>query len=78
VKSYLSEVAGLDPAYLRTISYGEASARLVAPGEYGPEAGRENRRVVLVIDQSARASSSAPATPAVSGDEGETGIGGKH
>jgi outer membrane protein OmpA-like peptidoglycan-associated protein len=64
VKSYLSEVAGVDAEFLRTISYGESYARLVAPGEYGPNAGRENRRVVLVIDQSARASSSAPASPA--------------
>jgi len=73
VKSYLTEIAGLDPQFLRTISYGESYARLVAPGEYGQNAGRENRRVVLVIDQSARASSAAPASPA--GAEGVEGTG---
>jgi peptidoglycan-associated lipoprotein len=50
VKSYLTEVAGLDVEQVRAVSYGESSERLVAPGEYGPSRGRENRRVVLVID----------------------------
>lgn len=50
VKSYLTEVAGLDTAQVRAISYGESAERLVAPGQYGHSKGRENRRVVLVID----------------------------
>jgi len=56
VKSYLTEIAGLDAQHLRTISYGESPARLVTPGKYGHNAGGENRRVVLVIDESSRAS----------------------
>jgi outer membrane protein OmpA-like peptidoglycan-associated protein len=58
VKSYLTEVAGLDPQWVRTVSYGESPERLVAPGRFGPDAGSENRRVVLVIDQSAGAPAS--------------------
>jgi outer membrane protein OmpA-like peptidoglycan-associated protein len=63
VKSYLTEIGGLDPQMLRTISYGESYTRLVAPGEYGEAAGRDNRRVVLVIDQSAHAAGSAAISP---------------
>jgi len=58
VKSYLTEIAGLDPQWVRTVSYGESPERLVAPGRFGPDAGSENRRVVLVIDQSAGAPAS--------------------
>lgn len=50
VKGYLAEVAGLDPERIRTVSYGESRERLVAPGEYGPNAGMENRRVTLVVE----------------------------
>lgn len=50
VKSYLTEVAGVDAEHVRAVSYGESRDRLVAPGEYGHSRGRENRRVVLVID----------------------------
>lgn len=41
--------AGLDPAKVRAVSYGEDSNRLVEPGKWG-EAGEANRRVALVID----------------------------
>jgi len=64
VKTYLSEIGGLDPQHMRAISYGESYARLVAPGEYGHKAGWENRRVVLVIDESSRAT--APGNPGTS------------
>lgn len=53
VKSYLTEIAGLNPERVRTVSYGESTERLVSPGEWGHERGQENRRVVLVIDTSA-------------------------
>lgn len=51
VKSYLTEVTGLDEQKVRAVSYGEAKERLVAPGEYGPNAGEVNRRVVIVVDE---------------------------
>jgi len=42
---------GLSADLIRTVSYGEDSRRLVAPGATGPgTSGWENRRVVLVID----------------------------
>lgn len=50
VKSYLTEIAGLNPERVRTVSYGESPDRLVVPGEWGHERGQQNRRVVLVID----------------------------
>ena len=50
VKSYLTEVAGLNAEQVRAVSYGESRDRLLAPGEYGPSRGQENRRVVLVIE----------------------------
>lgn len=55
VKSYLTEVAGLDDGEVRAVSYGESPDRLVAPGQWGHERGRENRRVVLVIEGPAAA-----------------------
>lgn len=48
VKAYL-ESQGLVGDRIKTVSYGEDSERLVNDGR-GPEAGWENRRVVLVID----------------------------
>jgi len=51
VRSYLTEVAGLEEQRVRAVSYGEQKERLVAPGEYGPNAGEVNRRVVIVIDE---------------------------
>ena len=40
----------LAPEHVRTVSYGEDTARLVSPGQSGQKAGWENRRVVLVIE----------------------------
>jgi len=57
VKSYLTEIGGLDDQKVRTVSYGESEDRLVAPGEFGRSAGAANRRVVLVIDQVSSAES---------------------
>lgn len=52
VKTLLSE-HGIEPARLRTVSYGEAENRQVLPGAQGPgEAGLMNRRVTLVIETS--------------------------
>lgn len=51
VKAYLVDQQGLSSERVRTVSYGENSARLVQPGAQGPgDAGIANRRVVLVID----------------------------
>jgi peptidoglycan-associated lipoprotein len=41
---------GMAPGQVRAISYGKDTSRLVRPGARGPEAGAENRRVVIVID----------------------------
>jgi peptidoglycan-associated lipoprotein len=54
VKAYLAQSAGLDPASLRAVSYGEVRDRQVVPGARGPgDRGLENRRVALVIDHAA-------------------------
>ena len=50
VQRYLIESQDFPPEHVRAVSYGEDSSRLVAPGQAGPEAGWENRRVVLVIE----------------------------
>lgn len=51
VKSYLVSQGGLSTDRVRTVSYGETSARLVDPSAHGPgQSGWQNRRVVLVID----------------------------
>jgi peptidoglycan-associated lipoprotein len=50
VRSYLTEVAGLEEGRVRAVSYGETPDRLMAPGQWGHERGQENRRVVLVIE----------------------------
>lgn len=49
VRSYLLTQGLADPQ-VRAVSYGEDSRRLIRPGEAGPQAGQENRRVVIVID----------------------------
>jgi outer membrane protein OmpA-like peptidoglycan-associated protein len=50
VKAYLVG-RGMGDQQLRTVSYGEARNRLVAPQQAGPEPGAEsNRRVTLVLD----------------------------
>lgn len=51
VKDYLVSQKGLNSDRIRVVSYGEATNRLVAPGDGGPgQEGWENRRVALVID----------------------------
>ncbi len=50
VQRYLIESEDFSPERVRAVSYGEDTARLVAPGQGGPQAGWENRRVVLVIE----------------------------
>ena len=48
IRDYLVS-AGLSAEQLRAVSYGEDKTRLVRPGAVG-EAGRDNRRVSLVVD----------------------------
>jgi peptidoglycan-associated lipoprotein len=48
IRDYLVS-AGLSAEQLRAVSYGEDKNRLVRPGAVG-EAGRDNRRVSLVVD----------------------------
>lgn len=51
VQRYLTQQAGLESDRVRAVSYGEASNRLVNPDSHGPgDAGRENRRVTLVVE----------------------------
>jgi len=50
VQRHLIETEKFSPEHVRAVSYGEDLSRLVAPGQAGPEAGWENRRVVLVIE----------------------------
>jgi len=50
VQQYLVEAENLLPSRVRAVSYGEDTRRLVVPGQGGPEAGWENRRVVVVIE----------------------------
>jgi peptidoglycan-associated lipoprotein len=50
VGRHLVETEGFESNRVRAVSYGEDTRRLVAPGRSGPEAGWENRRVVLVIE----------------------------
>jgi outer membrane protein OmpA-like peptidoglycan-associated protein len=53
VKAYLVDFRGMSSDRVRSVSYGEASDRLVSPTGHGPgQAGWENRRVALVIDHS--------------------------
>jgi peptidoglycan-associated lipoprotein len=56
VMGWLVETGGLAAPQVRAVSYGESTERQIRPGEAGPgERGRENRRVVIVIDHSADA-----------------------
>jgi peptidoglycan-associated lipoprotein len=50
VQRYLIDSEDFAPEFVRAVSYGEDAGRLVAPGQGGPQAGWENRRVVLVIE----------------------------
>lgn len=63
VKAYLTSEGGLEQSRVRTVSYGKAADRLVAPGAKGPgSAGEPNRRVALVIDYSGDLSELRPTT----------------
>lgn len=57
VRDYLVQHGNLDASMLRTVSYGKAKNRQVAPGAWGDQGG-PNRRVALVIE-----SAGAPANP---------------
>lgn len=51
VRGELLMQSGLSDGQVRAVSYGEDTSRLIRPGAQGPgEMGRENRRVVIVID----------------------------
>ena len=51
VRTYLIDQMGWQDGRIRAVSYGESQQRLVEPGSQGPgEAGRLNRRAVIVID----------------------------
>ncbi len=50
VQRYLVESENLSANRVRAVSYGEDTGRLVAPGQAGPDAGWQNRRVVVVIE----------------------------
>jgi len=51
VRGELLMQSGMAEGQIRSVSYGEDTSRLVRPGQQGPgELGRENRRVVIVID----------------------------
>ena len=50
VRSYLITSGGLSADQVRAVSYGESTDRLLTPGAGPGEAGRENRRAVIVID----------------------------
>ncbi len=65
VQKYLIESEDFSPDRVRAVSYGEDVARLVSPGQGGPEAGSENRRVVLVIEHLGYGTD----TPVVAGSE---------
>ena len=49
VRGFLVADGGLDETRVRSVSYGEARERQLAPGAWG-EAGAANRRVTLVVD----------------------------
>ncbi len=65
VQRYLVESEDFSPERVRAVSYGEDAARLVSPGQGGPQAGWENRRVVLVIEHLGYGTD----TPVVAGSE---------
>ena len=50
VREYLVRLGGFEEGSVRTVSYGEDTARLVAPDQAGRDKGWENRRVALVIE----------------------------
>lgn len=50
VREYLVKLGGFGEGSVRSVSYGEDTARLVAPNQAGRDKGWENRRVALVIE----------------------------
>jgi peptidoglycan-associated lipoprotein len=69
VKAELLTLGGLADGQIRAVSYGEDTSRLIRPGSQGPgDAGRENRRVVIVIDHPT--AWGAAATMSSTGDSG--------
>lgn len=63
VRDYLVGTGGLAAGQVRAVSYGEDNNRQVRPGATG-EAGRDNRRVSLVIDYAGPRTTPAPTQPA--------------
>ena len=62
VRDYLVGTAGMQTGQVRAVSYGEATNRQVRPGATG-DAGRDNRRVSLVVDYAGGGQSMPPAAP---------------
>jgi peptidoglycan-associated lipoprotein len=53
VKTYLVETGGLTDEMVKTVAFGELTARQVNPGAQGPgQSGIENRRVTFLVDYS--------------------------
>jgi len=65
VKEYLTSNTGLAADHVKAVSYGEDTSRLVTT-QGGKLVGRENRRVVLVIDHNGQ----IPAGATIAGAEG--------
>ena len=63
VRDYLVGTGGLADGQVRAVSYGEATNRLVRPGATG-DAGRDNRRVSLVVDYAGMGGMQQPMQPA--------------
>lgn len=64
VVDYLAQEGGLDRGQLRSVSYGEETARLMNEGRGPGEPGVKNRRVVLVIEGKGTATPGSTATTA--------------
>jgi peptidoglycan-associated lipoprotein len=62
VRDYLVGTGGLGDGQVRAVSYGEATNRLVRPGATG-DAGRDNRRVSLVVDYAGMGGMQQPMQP---------------
>jgi len=62
VRDYLVGTGGLSDGQVRAVSYGEATNRLVRPGATG-DAGRDNRRVSLVVDYAGMGGMQQPMQP---------------
>lgn len=63
VVAYLSGTTGIPEGRLKSVSYGESTARLVNPGQKGPgRTGWQNRRVVMVVDDAGQTPASVLTT----------------